>query len=376
MSDYLIRTTITQKKKLDLKCGRMIFATNSCFRTVEHQQFKEFCSELRPGYEPPSRHKIGNKILECVYKSELDKSMNDIIGKSVCMDLDGWSNTHIIICATITLEDGRNHLIKTIDTSGNPHNSEYLLKVVKDTIEETEAKFKCKISSIVTDNAANMKNMREEMIKLNVISYGCTAHYANLLASDIHDTTNNVSKHIIQIINYFRNKHQPSALLKQAGGSKLTMPIETRWNTLADSIESYLKNWTILFNICEEKREEIDKDIIVKISNIGLKRSAEDLLKIMKPIAIHLDMLQSDTTKIADVVRIWIDLINDVTDLINNDQMQIFKKRYAQIITPYHLLAYKLTPKYLGRGLSDDEDNIIIEFVEEHYPHMIPLLIN
>ena len=56
---------------------------------LEHQQYKEFCSELRPGYEPPSRHKIGNEILECVYKSELDKSMNDIIGKSVCMDLDG-----------------------------------------------------------------------------------------------------------------------------------------------------------------------------------------------------------------------------------------------------------------------------------------------
>ena len=40
-----------------------------------------------------------------------------------------------------------------------------------------------------------------------------------------------------------------SALLKQAGGSKLMMPIDTQWNTLAYSIESYLKNSTILFNI-------------------------------------------------------------------------------------------------------------------------------
>ena len=80
------------------------------------------------------------------------------------------------------------------------------------------------------------------MIKLNIVTYGCAADYANLLASDIHDIFINVSKHIQKIIKYFRNKHLPSAFLKKAGGSKLTMPIETRWKTLADSIESNLKN--------------------------------------------------------------------------------------------------------------------------------------
>ena len=48
-----------------------------------------------------------------------------------------------------------------------------------------------------------------------------------------------------------------SALLRQAGGSKLMMPIETLWNTLADSIESYLKNWTLI-KILSQKLPTLD----------------------------------------------------------------------------------------------------------------------
>ena len=79
------------------------------------------------------------------------------------------------------------------------------------------------------------------------------------------------------------------------------------------------------------KELDIDKDIITKISNIGLKRCAEDMLKIMKPISIYLNMLQNDSKKSADVVRIWKDLIDNVTNIID----------YDQIITPYHMLMMK-----------------------------------
>ena len=48
----------------------------------------------------------------------------------------------------------------------------------------------------------------------------------------------------------------------------------------------------------------------------------------MKPIAIYLDMPQSDSTKITDFVRIWKYLIDNVTNIIDDDQ----------IITPYHML--------------------------------------
>ena len=42
-------------------------------------------------------------------------------------------------------------------------------------------------------------------------------------------------------------------------------------------------------------------------------------------------MLQNDSTKITDVVRIWKDLIDNVINIIDDDQ----------IITPYHMLMIK-----------------------------------
>ena len=82
---------------------------------------------------------------------------------------------------------------------------------------------------------------------------------------------------------------------------------------------------------------DIDKDIITKIPNIGLKRSAEVMQKIRKPISIYLNMLQNDSTKSADVVRIWKDLFDNITHIIDDDQ----------IITPYHMLMLMMMMKSL-----------------------------
>ena len=57
------------------------------------------------------------------------------------------------------------------------------------------------------------------------------------------------------------------------------------------------------------------------------------MLKIIKPIAIFLDMLLSESTQISDVVRISKDLIDDVQNIIYDDQ----------IITPYHMLMLMMT---------------------------------
>ena len=73
------------------------------------------------------------------------------------------------------------------------------------------------------------------------------------------------------------------------------------------------------------------------------------MLKVVKPVAVHLDMQERDKTKIADVVQIWKDLLQVTSNIIDEDK-KIFKKKYAQIITPYGLLTYKFAPKYLERS--------------------------
>ena len=45
--------------------------------------------------------------------------------------------------------------------------------------------------------------------------------------------------------------------------------------------------------------------VSAKVSNLGLKRNVEDLVKRLRPMAIALDHLQGDGTNIATAVDKW-----------------------------------------------------------------------
>lgn len=60
----------------------------------------------------------------------------DLKGQTVCAALDGWSNIHNepIVGVTIFSKD-QIYLVDTIDTSGHPHEFEYLSEIAKKDIK-------------------------------------------------------------------------------------------------------------------------------------------------------------------------------------------------------------------------------------------------
>ena len=86
-------------------------------------------------------------------------------GETVSMSLDGWSNVHneTIVCVAVTGSTGVTYVTDTIDTSGKPHTSDYLKELAMDTTSATESKYGCKVKSFVTDNAANMTAMKQNL---------------------------------------------------------------------------------------------------------------------------------------------------------------------------------------------------------------------
>ncbi|QQP50145.1 Transposase, partial [Caligus rogercresseyi] len=223
-----------------------------------------------------------------------------LAGKTVCFGLDGWSNVHNepIICETVTTSEGQVYLVDTVDTSGRPHTAEYLKDMAASSIAKTENDFKCSVGSIVTDNAANVKKMRtnleETLEHKKLVTYGCSAHILNLLAHDLEIP--NIKDQVVHVIKYFRNNHFASATYRADGNKALVMPQDVRWNTMAGCLNSYIDNWPALVKICENEasRDKIDNIIKGKVTNMGLKRSAEELRDRLNPIAIALDKMQSD----------------------------------------------------------------------------------
>lgn len=372
--NFVVKTSHTEKKRLDIQVGRYIYATNSSFRSIEHPEFKKLVSSLRPGYTPPSSYMIGNQILTEVYKSELESSKTRLSGRTVCMDLDGWSNINNepVLCASITTEAGNSYLVKTIDTSGYPHDTEYLTRVARDCIRDVSQEFGVNIRSFVTDSAANMRAMRRELLRdddsLVPIAYGCSAHLANLLAKDLDITE--ARNHVVQVVKYVRNTHDVASQFKKAAGKKMVIPGDTRWNSVVDCLYGYVTNWPILVNL------KVTKNIEKIIIDINIKKNAEDLLGRLKPIAKAIDSLQSNKTKISQAVEIWKCLKSDLDRILEtSDAKKIVDKRYKQAITEFHLIANILDPRYQGKSLTSQELDDALNLCGKEFPSLLTVIL-
>ncbi|KAJ8911975.1 hypothetical protein NQ315_003253 [Exocentrus adspersus] len=355
LNSFVTRTTAAEKQKFDLQVARLIYGTNCAFRTVEHPEFKKLVM-LHPGYQPPNRQKIGNELLCTIYESVHAQRKKELIDKNVCMSIDGWSNVRndSIVCVSVTeIQDGKVYLIDTIDTQDKSHTAEYLLSLLVESIRRCHNTFNCTVRSIVTDNAANMRNMRGELAKSEEIgladklTYGCSAHIFNLLAKDIEVPS--VKEHVKKIIKYFRNVHFAA--------------------------ESYLENWHILSKICSEHRAAIDKDISTKVFDINLKVNAQDYLQKLKQIAIALDKVQSDNCTISECTEIWLDLLIFSKENFTDTDIEFCFKRFEMAITPAHYLANLLDHRFKGNKLSQEQREQALEYASTYYPETMPFIV-
>ena len=159
VSSYFMATTARECKAFDLQIATMIYATNAPLRFVDHPEFKKLVTMLRPGYTPPSRIAVGNTLLNEVYNEKYTVCKERVKGKSVSMELDGWSNIHRepVVCCSITTYEGDTFLTSTIDTQDEKHTGDNLEAIAETAIKQVEEELGCKVKSFVTDNTANMK---------------------------------------------------------------------------------------------------------------------------------------------------------------------------------------------------------------------------
>lgn len=383
INNFLIKTTEKEKHKLDLQVARFIFSTNSPFRHVEHPEFKKLLVMMRPGYCPPNRKKIANELLDEIYSQISNQTKKQLENKVVCMSQDGWSNirNESIICVSVTeVMEKCVHLCHTIDTQDNSHTAEYLLQLAVESIKACQD-FKCIVRSFVTDNAANMAKMRNELSKRDdlglpdILTYGCSAHILNLLAQDLEFP--DLKCKIKKVIKYFRNTHFAASKYKQAGGKALVLPQDVRWNTLCNCLESYIDNWHILSKVCSEYKLSIDTDIIKLVNNMDLKINCEEYYRKLKFISVSLDKMQRDDCVISEGTQIWLDLLevaNTDTDAFSENDIQKMTKRFKMAMTPAHFLSNILDHRFRGNKLNAEQVEEAMEYVANFYPNCVPVI--
>lgn len=94
LNNYFVKTSKNEKEIFDVQIARFFYATNAPFSSVDHKEFKQLISNLRPGYKPPNCHDLAGSLLDKVHNSVMETYEKDLKGHTVCAALDGWSNIH------------------------------------------------------------------------------------------------------------------------------------------------------------------------------------------------------------------------------------------------------------------------------------------
>ena len=140
--------------------GRFVFASNLPFCAVEHPEFRNVMKVLRPSAAPVSARNIRNKQLPATYAKERAMLAAELQGQEVTPSLDGWSTAQSVLVIGIAVQDS---LVSAIETLGEAHTSEFLLKVCEEAIENIQTELGVKVVAVVTDSAANMLLMRQNL---------------------------------------------------------------------------------------------------------------------------------------------------------------------------------------------------------------------
>ena len=76
-----------------------------------------------------------------------------------------------------TTSNSVSHLVDTVDTTGYPHDSEYMTSLALEGMRKAESMFGVTTTSVCTDGAANMTAMRKKLMDVmtdrNLVTYHC-----------------------------------------------------------------------------------------------------------------------------------------------------------------------------------------------------------
>ena len=94
LDNFVVQTSAHDKAAFDIQVARYLYATNSAFSHTEHKEFIKLVNMLHPGYNPPSRFDVANKLLDQVHNTMESDCRDKLEGQTCSMSLDGWSNVH------------------------------------------------------------------------------------------------------------------------------------------------------------------------------------------------------------------------------------------------------------------------------------------
>ncbi|GES89275.1 uncharacterized protein LOC103309162 [Rhizophagus clarus] len=189
------------KVDIDRKLAKFFYSAGIPFTAIENPYWLDFIQTILPAYNSLNHRNLANNLLDAEYQVEQESVLNFIL----CLP-------------KLIFYDAKY-------TESESHTAEYIYNEFKSIIEDIDPS---KFAGVLTDNASAMYAFCVEIVKSGLP--------ADILKLDWVERSMNQAK---QIVSFFRTHHQAeSILLNQLNTITLVQPVETRWETCLDSIQS------------------------------------------------------------------------------------------------------------------------------------------
>ena len=210
--------------------------------------------------------------------------------------------------------------------------------------------------------------MKNEDELQEILTYGCSAHYLNLLEKVVSPQA--VMKHVVEVQKYFRSHHQPHGWLKEKGGVMPQIPNDTRWNSQNACLSTFTKNFYKYVEISNEHK--IPDNISKILNNIHLYKEVVELQKQLSVVSEALDALQSDSATLSSATDTWNELLKSEVLAPHKDTI---KSRMEEALEPFFYVANLMDPNSTGVNLDSEQEDQAEEWIKEHKPHFLPYIL-
>lgn len=377
--------TPEEKKEIDLKFARAIYATGTPFNLLESSLWQKAITALNPAYSVPTRYMISNSLLDSEYE-RIRQETSDVINQAEALALvmDGWTDINGKGTVNFIITTPKPFFYKCVYPGTNRETSTYLFTQLKAVIDEIGPS---KFVATVTDNTNSMKALWR-MIELeyaHVFAVGCASHTLNLLLKDIMKLENfkTCNEMVTKIIKYIKKRHVELSYFEKIQKEKygndkksLKLPSQTRWGGFVIMLESLLCNREALeaTAICQDLN--VDKNIKQHLLTEDLWIKVTAFHNILKPIFVATTKLESDKAVLSEVPQMFQYVRENVCNALSTCELiteeeerhiiEAIGKRQHFVEKPIHFAANILDPRYKGLKLSPEKVASGQEFIYQY----------
>uniref|UniRef100_A0A182N889 BED-type domain-containing protein n=1 Tax=Anopheles dirus TaxID=7168 RepID=A0A182N889_9DIPT len=320
------------RRKLD----RLVldFISNEClpFSILESETFQKLVQALNPNYTLPNKKYFSNTLLPIAYNEKMAKVKENVASAScVALTSDCWTNVNNVYYMTLTahyIDESLQLQSKLLECCEHtePRTSVQIASWINDVL--TKFEIGKKVTSIVTDNAPNLK-VAATTLKTSHIP--CFADNLNSIV--LHAIKNSIQPTVDKVkyvVVYFQNSHNASQMLAETRAKlnqetlKLKQDVSSRWNTTFDMLAMFFESKRSLLFCIERLKlttnlQSIDW-VIIEQSLIALQyfKSATRLISAEKHTTLsHVGLLSDVLLRKTSHLLTSKQMIPEVTNLIS-----------------------------------------------------------